>query len=494
MLNTQAIPHTEGADLIRSKPAVTRALFDRLPIDLRGRAMMVTGLESLDAVANVRDLAASLSEGGDYDEIKDQILAELSPWLVTSDDPDDRLAEMQAATRRAEMLLRMHGWQSYAATNHASLIDNIDVFPYHQYLSSGDSKVRHSHEILDQRILPADDPFWDNHTPPWEFGCRCDKVGLTREEVEEMQAEDADLPPERRRVMSQDDLDLLAREQVVLDRDGRGQKIDVRTPYEKDGEGYEWRAGDAGMPMEQILARYSPTDREAFAAWARGIALEDGLSLWAWASGEPAAPNKPVRAAVTSALGPAVSAALVNTLGGAGKRRVQEALDAIDRTHGDGVLPKIPIKLSRSKKFLGYFQRTATRAHQIGIVPRGSHPGLTTAHEIGHFLDFSALGEARQYASEGSGPIGQLVARIAQGATVESIPDFEKSAYYRSRVEIWARAYAQFIAEESGEPELVRGVKDIRAGQAPWRQWPEEEFASYRTEMREIFRNQKWMK
>ena len=41
------------------------------------------------------------------------------------------------------------------------------------YTTAGDDKVREEHAEWEGVTLPKDDPFWDNHTPPCGFNCRC---------------------------------------------------------------------------------------------------------------------------------------------------------------------------------------------------------------------------------------------------------------------------------------------------------------------------------
>lgn len=45
-----------------------------------------------------------------------------------------------------------------------------------RYDTAGDDRVRHDHAIYDGIVRPKDDPFWDSHFPPCDWGCRCDAV------------------------------------------------------------------------------------------------------------------------------------------------------------------------------------------------------------------------------------------------------------------------------------------------------------------------------
>ena len=90
-----------------------------------------------------------------------------------------------AAEGKAESLLRTHVFQAYSVSRYREQQALKDDFPYLLYLTMGDGNVRESHKALDGKILPADDPFWETHYPPWDWGCRCIVESLTAEDAEE---------------------------------------------------------------------------------------------------------------------------------------------------------------------------------------------------------------------------------------------------------------------------------------------------------------------
>jgi hypothetical protein len=48
---------------------------------------------------------------------------------VDSDDPEERAAQLNAADRRAELLLRTHGQMAYAAAGERDADADSDLFP-----------------------------------------------------------------------------------------------------------------------------------------------------------------------------------------------------------------------------------------------------------------------------------------------------------------------------------------------------------------------------
>lgn len=62
---------------------------------------------------------------------------------------------------------------------------NIDLYPNLKLVSVRDARVRPEHKVLNGTIRPFNDPFWNDHTPPLDWGCRCD-LEQTDEEVTEV--------------------------------------------------------------------------------------------------------------------------------------------------------------------------------------------------------------------------------------------------------------------------------------------------------------------
>lgn len=264
---TKPVPHSEAVEMIRSKPAVAREIYDRLPAELKGRALTISGIEDFDLQQAVQDKLATLPAGADWKKLRKEIAADLSPWLGEEE-----------GLRRAKLLLNHHGAAAYAATAARIVHDQEDVFPYLMYRSSRTSKEpRSSHAALDGLILPSNHPFWATHTPPWEFGCNClQPIPLTEEDAEEERQADARRGEEARRVATPEQLAAL--EQGTLVR-GPNATHNIQTPREKSGEGFEFDWEATTLPYEQIRTRWTEDVVQLFESWAEKQEMEGGTNL-----------------------------------------------------------------------------------------------------------------------------------------------------------------------------------------------------------------------
>lgn len=278
---TEPVPHDEAVHFIADKPAVLRAVFDEMVPEIQARAFTVGRLTQVSAIQRIRDEIALLPAGGDWNDIKHAVADELE-----ADWGDN-------AERQAELLLRLHGFQAYAAANHFALEAEIDTLPYCQYVTVEDNRVRLTHWALHGIILRQDSPFWIRHTPPWEWGCRCDKIGLPESEVAAIRAGEAEDPPEQQLVLQgpllrklESDNTLVRKPPTEADlmRLPRAERLkrdhtgiyDLRTPSERgQAAGFEWEPGSLRLNREQIKARYDLATWQPFEAMAARTQLPD---------------------------------------------------------------------------------------------------------------------------------------------------------------------------------------------------------------------------
>ena len=270
-------PHEEAIALLRGKPAFARAAFDRLLPELKARAITVSGIESLKTIERVRDEIATLPAGEDWDTAKGRIVD------LLADDLGD------GAERRAEVLLRTHGFQAYQAATWDTGMADPDTTHW-QYLATEDDHVRDSHLALNGIVLPKDDPFWQDHFPPWDWGCRCRVRPMNPDLVDLEKQADESRPPEGKNVVDGAVARRLRDGQVtraipadITDPTGPqklAQSYDV-TPGHGPGA-FRATPGNLAISLKDLQARYAGPEWEDFQKWARATEFEPGRTVWEW--------------------------------------------------------------------------------------------------------------------------------------------------------------------------------------------------------------------
>lgn len=95
---------------------------------------------------------------------------------------------------------------AYAAGRHAQLTDPdlLRVRPYWRYLHGGSADPRPEHLEWDGMVLPADDPWWDEHYPPNGWGCSCKVVAVGPDDLPRLGKDGPDTAPSVQRETWQD--------------------------------------------------------------------------------------------------------------------------------------------------------------------------------------------------------------------------------------------------------------------------------------------------
>jgi hypothetical protein len=205
----------------------------------------------------------------------------------------------------------------------------------------------------------------------------------------------------------------------------------------------------------------------------------------------------PAAARVRGPLGPKVSDSLdTSAVPAAMRSSVERALAAIDRLHGLGgrTLDTIPLTANKSRTYGGMFRSIKDgRAVDIRISRLADTPDFTLAHEVGHWLDHSALGSrSGRFASlSGSSPrpdVPEIAEWYDAIHNTRAYRELHKmpAAYSRTRTymlkteELWARSYSQWVAVRSGDDVLLAQLASHRvrpaSGHYIAQQWDDDDF------------------
>ncbi|HSM84595.1 MAG TPA: hypothetical protein VLT16_00530 [Candidatus Limnocylindrales bacterium] len=342
--------------------------------------------------------------------------------------------------------------------------DVLDEFPAQRFIRVQDVKQeRDSHKKFENQVYLKSDPIWadvineDFHVPwgPWAWGCGHDVEDVDRDEAESLGL-------------------LQPGDQVEPDTRNFNENLQAST---------------AGLEPELVQKL-----QDEF-----GDQLVVEGDTMRWRGGSSASPSAEVNVGFENP----VSDALEVKLTGSTREEAQAAIAAIDKVHDDGKLPQIPVKTLRGLSNGVFVSSADGKAKEIQVRPNSSWPGLSTAHEIGHFLDLEAIGEKGKFATR-SGDAGMKeVLKAAEETDAikglrRRLKDSESPRvrhyvnYLLGDVEIWARAYAQFIGEESGS-KLLEQQLEKAIGVESGRQWSHEDFKPVSAAIKKMFQDLGWM-
>jgi hypothetical protein len=377
--------------------------------------------------------------------------------------------------------------------------DVLDAFPAQRFIRVLEVKEpRDNHTQYEGQVFLKSDPVWshineDFGVPwgPWGWGCGHDVEDVSREDAEALglltpgQA----VEPDTRHFNENLKASTQGLEPDLIEK----LKADLGDQLEIDGTAMRWAVPAENTPAPANVPTPTPPTPATPPATPPA----------------PLPPAAPAEQAKVSKVPKApVSKALEVKVTGTHKRAVNEALASIDRVHDDGVLPPIRIDGATGKGNLGVFRSVRTldgrqSAKGIGIRRSGTWPSLTTAHEVGHLLDLEGIGAKGQYATrQGFAPMKKVMEAAAQTQSIKALHSMRAGAtdkytlrhcdYFLQPHEIWARSYAQFIAERSGS-EVLKQELQLVHDTAQNRQWSREDFAPIRQAIETMFKELGWL-
>lgn len=357
---------------------------------------------------------------------------------------------------------------------------DAELFPFLSFDTAGDDRVRTAHARLDGIKKRVEDPFWDSHMPPLDWGCRCDVN------------QHADGP-----ASNTDPALLPVVPEMFRNNVGKtGVVFPKSHPFYKAPKAVK---AEVDAAVNAAMGTYGTQD------W-------QDVPVPEIPKGPPTKPKgKPVKDAMK-----------VNATGRRGQT-TKEVMDIIGKVHGDGELPTL---LLRHDQAVDYGRITAQDGPlRILIDFTDPHHRTHIIHEVGHWLDWYALNpQGKGFASEIAEdtvdhpmrPLMQAIRKSKAVKHLQRIADLEvkpkdpkgnaidlidSELYYIQDYlllprELHARAYTQYIVEKSGNKELMRSIVtwDRRMFNGDMRRhWDPKDFAPIRTAFDELFKSKAWL-
>jgi hypothetical protein len=158
------------------------------------------------------------------------------------------------------------------------------------------------------------------------------------------------------------------------------------------------------------------------------------------------------------------------------------------------------------------------RPTSLSISRRAPRPHLAVVHEVGHFLDQQALGDGRRFGSE-SGRVPELMDRIDATVAVHRLRELRSRRqvlihthphrrerftldqalirYLLEPRELFARAYAQYVAVRSGDLRFLTQLHEVRrdliVGMVYHQQWDQTDFLPVLEAFDQTLRWRRWI-
>lgn len=197
---------------------------------------------------------------------------------------------------------------------------------------------------------------------------------------------------------------------------------------------------------------------------------------------------------------------------------LRAAVEAINRVHGDGVLPLVPMVVVRDladaggNRVDGLF--VASDGPEGWLVPRSirvrsdaPNRQFVALHEVGRLLDMSGLPGATLASASADVPeLDEWRATVAETRAYRTLralldPATDGAAGRAAELllleELWARGYAQFVALRSGSPTLRESLDGLRRrdpGVVYYpRQWDDDDFNPVEASIDTLFRGLGWV-
>ncbi|WP_319543166.1 PBECR2 nuclease fold domain-containing protein [uncultured Pseudodesulfovibrio sp.] len=167
------LPFNEAIDYFRDKVNLPTDKWDDLMGGMHSRAFVIAGATESDLLSDLRmAVDRAISDGTTLEEFRKDF-----------DSLVDRHGWKHKGNRgwRTAVIYNTNLSVAYSAGRYAKMTDPdvLAAMPYWRYMPSGSADPRPEHMAWYNVVLPADDPWWETHYAPNDYGCKCGVMALT---------------------------------------------------------------------------------------------------------------------------------------------------------------------------------------------------------------------------------------------------------------------------------------------------------------------------
>lgn len=139
--------------------------------------------------------------------------------------------------------------------------------------------------------------------------------------------------------------------------------------------------------------------------------------------------------------------------------------------------------MKRAGEYLPSDGRLSARANVSADTPT---PLLTSLHEIGHHIE-------KELHSKDVDAVIKAFEASRKHQFLKGFLSQEDAKYHLSRDEIWARVYAQYVAQKSGDREALTELHSVLSDPSySWKQWDKSEWTPIEEAIKNALNNKGW--
>lgn len=186
------VPFTEAISYFRAKGLQTTFSYKDMIGRAHDQAFTVAKMMDVDMLKQVRDsLDSALANGESFADWKRTIQPVLQSggwWgkkLMHDQLTGETVNAQLGSAWRLETIFRTNMQTAYSAGQWEQIQQQADIAPFLMYHAVDDFRTRPEHRALNGTILYATDKFWQTHTPPLGWNCRCGLIQLSADDLRE---------------------------------------------------------------------------------------------------------------------------------------------------------------------------------------------------------------------------------------------------------------------------------------------------------------------